>query len=159
MPYREFYELEAWKQARQFKVRVFGIVRRFPADEQFELSSQLRRAVRSIASNIAEGYGRRTVKDELNFCTMARGSYSEVLNHLIDAMDSGYISAEELASLKLDWENARKVLNGYMNFLKSKNSSGIASNKASGTVAEEEAPYQNETSDCEASFFKHLERN
>ncbi len=92
MPYQHFYDLSAWKRAREFKLKIYELLARFPVEEKYDLTSQLRRSVRSVPANISEGHGRRTAKDELHFCTIARGSLSESLNHLIDAFDMGYIT-------------------------------------------------------------------
>lgn len=120
MAFGNFYELDVWKRARAFKLKVYPLLKQFPAYEQHELTSQLRRAVRSVPANISEGHGRKTPKDELSFCIIARGSLAETLNHLIDAMDSGYIDKATLLEFKKDWDELRKVLNGYMSHLKSR---------------------------------------
>lgn len=120
MAYQNFYDLEAWKAARRFKRQLFEIIKAFPTSERYELTSQLSRSARSVLANIAEGHGRHTAKDELHFAIMARGSLSEVLNHLIDARDSGYIDDVHLKKLKHDWDHVRRILNGYVSFLRSK---------------------------------------
>ena len=141
MPYQSFLELDAWKLGRQFKLQVYDVLKGFPEIERFGLSSQLRRAVRSIPANIAEGHGRRTKKDQNNFCTITRGSHAEVLNHLIDAYDCAYISREELCSLKAQWDILGKTLNAYMRFLQSK-IPNKRKDGASGTDINEDAvPY------------------
>lgn len=140
MAYRNFYDLDVWKKARCLKLSVYGALKHFPDKERFELASQLMRAVRSIATNISEGHGRQSEKDELRFCTMARGSHSETLNHLIDAYDCGYLSEEELRNLKIQWDEVGRLLNGYMSFLRSRIS---GSNDSPGKVQEDEQLYIN----------------
>ncbi len=157
MSYQHFYELDAWKRARQCKTRIYPLLKRFPPYEQYELTSQLRRAVRSIPANISEGHGRRTIKDELNFCIIARGSLSEVLNHLIDARDSGYISKEELLEYKKQWDEIRKVLNGYISYLQSripipKNASATRGVQETEVIYNEHLPGDIEEDD----LFHHL---
>jgi four helix bundle protein len=120
MAYNNFYDLDVWKEARRFKRLVYSVVADFPPAERSGLSNQLIRAVRSVPANLAEGHGRQTVKDELNFCIMARGSWTECLNHLIDAKDCGLLSFEKLAELKEDWDKLGRILNGYINFHRSR---------------------------------------
>lgn len=120
-PYQSFTELEVWKKAREFKKEIFDLVKRFPAKEKFRLSDQLIRASRSINACIAEGHGRYTFKDQIHYCIMARGSLSETYNHLIDSFDCGYITREELINLKLKIDEAERMLNGYISYLRKNN--------------------------------------
>jgi four helix bundle protein len=156
--YQSFYELNAWKLARNFKLQVYSAIKRLPAEEKFELSSQLKRAVRSIPANIAEGHGRKTTKDELHFCTIARGSLAETLNHLIDAFDCEYISQAELLQFKEDWDTLRRTLLGYMSFLQTKLPAAHKTS-ADTTVGEEDVVYEQSVADKEISlhqFFSEL---
>jgi four helix bundle protein len=91
-----FTALEVWQNGRAFKKEIYDLVRLFPNEEKFRLADQIKRAIRSFCSNIAAGHGRFTYKDQLHFCMQARGSLSETLNHLFDALDSGYFSQEQL---------------------------------------------------------------
>lgn len=118
MSFNSFYDLEVWKKSRLLKLAVYRLIKQFPESERFELASQLRRSARSIPANISEGHGRRTNREQVNFCTIARGSHSEVLNHLIDAYDCGYISESQLLELKTQWEEVGRLLNGFVSFLK-----------------------------------------
>lgn len=74
---------------------VYTLLKKFPAHEQFALSSQLRRAVVSIPSNIAEGNGRFSAKDQLRFFEIAYGSLMEVFCQVKIARELDYISEEE----------------------------------------------------------------
>jgi four helix bundle protein len=120
--YQSFTELEVWKKARQLKIDIEMLVKTFPAEEKFRLCDQLIRALRSINANISEGHGRFTYKDQIRFCIQARGSLSETLNHLIDAFDCKYISAEILQQYKIKIEEVERLLNGYITYLRKMNS-------------------------------------
>jgi four helix bundle protein len=116
--HHSFTDLDVWKSARKLKIRIWNLVKTFPPEEKFRLSDQLIRSSRGIGSAIAEGHGKFYYKDQINYCVIARGSLSETLNHLIDAMDSGCISKEELTSFKADIDETGKLLNGYISFLR-----------------------------------------
>ncbi len=89
-----------------------------PKEERYRLGDQLLRASRSATANIAEGYGRFHYLDNAKFCSNARGSCCEVLDHLITANDEGAVSDESLAHGRELVESALKLLNGYMSYLK-----------------------------------------
>lgn len=118
--HQSFTDLEAWKSARRLKLKMQGVIKIFPVEEKYRLSDQLIRSSRGIGAVIAEGHGRFTYKDQIHFCIIARGSLSETLNHLIDALDAGYITKEELSGYKTEIDETGKLLNGYINFLRSK---------------------------------------
>lgn len=84
------------------------------------MADQLKRSVRSINANISEGHGRFTYPDQIHFCVMARGSLSETINHLIDALDEGYILEETLIGFKKRGKEIERMLNGYLLFLRKK---------------------------------------
>ncbi|MFT3932192.1 MAG: four helix bundle protein [Chitinophagaceae bacterium] len=81
------------------------------------MTDQLIRSSRSVNATIAEGHGRYTYKEQINFCIMARGSLSETYNHLIDAYDCKYITKNDLAKFKSQIDETGKLLNGYISFL------------------------------------------
>jgi four helix bundle protein len=113
-----FYDLDVWKKAREIKKSVRKLSYSFPADEKYKLSDQIIRSSRSVTANIAEGLGRYSFRENLQFCVQARGSLAETLNHLIDAFDGGYINAEQLVNYKIEFDQCGKLLNGYMNYLR-----------------------------------------
>jgi four helix bundle protein len=117
-PHQNFTNLEVWKQARLLKNEIRELTLKFPSEEKFRLSDQLIRCSRSINAAIAEGQGRFTIKDQLHFCIIARGSLSETLNHLIDAFDCSYIDNGILELFKPKIETVGKLLNGYINYFK-----------------------------------------
>jgi len=99
---KHFTDLIAWQKNHQLVLEIYKITKKFPKDELFGLTSQIRRAVVSITSNIAEGYGRYYFKEKIRFYTISRGSSTEVQNHLIIAKDLGYITEEEFNKNKSD---------------------------------------------------------
>ena len=115
-----FEELDLWKKIRSFKIAICKLADQFPAGEKFKLTDQIKRSVRSVNANIAEGHGRFTYPDQIHFCVMARGSLSETINHLIDALDEGYIIQTTLIEFKKSGKEIERMLNGYLTFLRKK---------------------------------------
>ncbi len=116
--HQSFTELEVWKKARILKNEVFELVKAFPNEEKYCLADQLIRASCSVNSNISEGHGRYTFKDQIHFCVQARGSLSETYNHLIDALDCSYINEEQLKYFRAKIDEIERLLNGYISFLR-----------------------------------------
>ena len=108
-----FEKLEVWQLSRSFVKELYEITKSFPKDEQYGLTSQIRRAAVSISSNIAEGSSRLTTKDKANFTMIAFSSTMEVINQLIIACDLGYISSETLMALKEKLAKLTNKLNAY----------------------------------------------
>jgi four helix bundle protein len=120
MSQQSFTELEVWKKARALKNDVYKLVKTFPPEEKYRLSDQLIRASRSVNSNISEGHGRFSYKDQLHFCIQARGSLSECLNHMVDAFDLAFIDKIILQKFKLQIDEIGRLLNGYISYLRKK---------------------------------------
>jgi four helix bundle protein len=113
-----FEELSVWKLSREMRIEISNMIKSFPKIEQFRLSDQMIRASRSIAANIAEGYGRFHHQENIQFCRHARGSLLELLEHLIVSKDEGYISEDQFSLYKEKVLLINKVLNGYISYLK-----------------------------------------
>lgn len=111
MSYQNFEELEVWKKACELKIEVLELVKTFPPEERFGPTDQLEKNSRSVPSQIAEGHGRRTSPGRLRFCIIARGSLAETLNHLNDALDSKYISEEQLKYFRKKIAEVERLLN------------------------------------------------
>jgi len=94
-----FEKLEIWKLSLRAIKEVKKIVKGFPSDEKYVLVEQIRRAVLSIALNIAEGWGRKTKKDFSRFISNAIGSTLEVIACLKIARDLNYLSENEIGNL------------------------------------------------------------
>ena len=118
-PVRSFEELECWRACRDLRLFVVKeVVPSMPRQERHRLSDQIVRAARSTTANIAEGYGRFHYLDNAKFCSNARGSCWEVLDHLITARDDGLIEDDALSRGRELVGTAVKLLNGYMSYLK-----------------------------------------
>ena len=116
---RSFEDLDCWKAGRDVRQFVHDTVLPvLPKEERFRLGDQILRAARSITANIAEGYGRYHYLDNSKFCSNARGSTYEVLDHLITGYDEGMISKEMLADGRAKVETTVRLINGYMSYLK-----------------------------------------
>jgi four helix bundle protein len=117
---RTFEDLECWQACRELRRFVTQqVLSALPKEERYRLGDQLLRAARSSTANIAEGYGRFHYLDNAKFCSNARGSCWEVLDHLITAHDDGIISANSLDRGRRLVAQAIRLLNGYMKYLKS----------------------------------------
>src|SRR5687767_6771944 len=91
-----FEKLQVWQEARTLIVAIYKATEKFPGEEKFGLTNQLRRAAVSIASNITEGSGRASVKDQAHFYNMANSSLMELYNQLIISNDLGWLSKDDL---------------------------------------------------------------
>ena len=109
-PVKSYRDLEVWRRGMDLVELVYGITKPFPVDERFGLTAQLRRAVISIPSNIAEGWGRNGRKEFRNFLKIARGSLTEVETQLIVACRLGYLPEPALNDLLSETEIESKML-------------------------------------------------
>ena len=90
-----YKRLIVWQKAMSFMVEVYKLVKQFPLDERYALSDQVRRAVVSVPSNIAEGAGRSSNKDYAHFLAIARGSLFETMTQLEGAERLGYVTVPD----------------------------------------------------------------
>lgn len=110
-----FTDLFAWQKNHKLILEIYKITKTFPKDELFGLTSQIRRAAASITANIAEGYGRFHIKDRVKFYLNARGSSTELQNHLILAKDLNYIDLNTYNQLKVLSFEGYKIICGLIN--------------------------------------------
>jgi four helix bundle protein len=115
-----YQELEVWKQAKDLVRVVYDLTKKFPKDEQFGLTNQLRRAAVSIPSNIAEGCGRNHFKDSLQLFFISRGSLYEVETQILISFDLGYINNEDLKIIIEKINSGKRLLNGFINYFQSR---------------------------------------
>jgi four helix bundle protein len=105
-----FERLNSWQLSSDLVEKIYKMTKRFPLDEKFGLSQQIRRAAISIASNLSEGSGRISKKDQAHYFTMAFSSLMEVLNQLILAHRIEYIKTDELQEVRKDIELLSKKI-------------------------------------------------
>lgn len=113
-----FTDLYAWQEGHKLVMEIYAITKLFPREEVFGLSSQIRRSGISITSNLAEGFGRTSEKEKVQFYSIARGSVTETQNQLLIAKGAGYISEEKSNAL---WEQSiivHKLVNGLIRKIK-----------------------------------------
>lgn len=109
---KSFTDLIVWQKGHVLVIAIYKITQKFPKEEQFGLINQIRRAIVSFTSNIAEGFSRHSYKEKLQFYAMALGSLTEVQNQLLIARDLGYITAEEFKDLAEQTIILHKLTNG-----------------------------------------------
>ena len=107
---QSFTKLRAWNSAKDFFVDVYEVTQRFPKEELYGFTSQMRRAARSIAGNIAEGSGYTGERDSCRFYQMGFGSSSECYSDMYLAEAVGLLSAQEFSRLEGSLLPARKQL-------------------------------------------------
>jgi four helix bundle protein len=116
---KTFEDLECWRKCRDLRIFVAKeVVPALPREETFRLGDQFLRSARSTTANIAEGYGRFHHLDNAKFCSNSRGSCWEVLDHLITASDEALLPVALIEKGKILVQEAVKLLNGYMSYLK-----------------------------------------
>ncbi|WP_236138022.1 four helix bundle protein [Mongoliitalea daihaiensis] len=118
MEFRSFEELEVWKKGREVRLFVRDLVKKFPSEEKYVLTYQIRKSSRSITNNIAEGHGRFSYQENIQFCRVSRGSLTETLDHVIVAVDEEYITQQDLIDFRILYNDCLKLLNGYISYLK-----------------------------------------
>ena len=109
---KKFSDLEAWKKSHKLAIQVYQATRTLPNEERFGLTSQLRRAVVSITSNIEEGFSRNSYKEKVQFYSIALGSLYEIQSQLLIARDIGYLSKNSFDECSKQSIVASKLING-----------------------------------------------
>jgi len=109
---RFFTDLDAWKQGHRLVLNIYELIKLFPKEELFGLSTQMRRSAISITSNIAEGFSRESYKDKVRFYFIAKGSLTELQNQLIIARDVGYFEENEYENIYNQSVSVHKILSG-----------------------------------------------
>ena len=107
-----YRDLVAWQKAMELVTDVYRVTQKFPKEEIYGLTSQLRRAAVSIPSNLAEGQGRNSRREMFHFAGNARGSLFEVETQIEIALRLGFITAADAAELAADTARLGKIING-----------------------------------------------
>jgi four helix bundle protein len=109
---QSFTGLIAWQEAHTLVIMIYRFTSKFPESESFGLTNQLRRAVISITSNIAEGFSRKSFKEKIQFYSMALSSLTEVQNQILAARDVGLMHIKDFAEVAEQSVHVSKLING-----------------------------------------------
>ena len=120
MAVQSYKELVAWKKAMALAVDVYEVSKRFPREEIYGLTSQLRRAVVSVPSNIAEGQGRRSTKEFIRHLSIAYGSLMETETQILLAERLGYATPACFPTLLQQLDEVGRLINGLASSLTDK---------------------------------------
>ncbi len=99
--YHDFTEMPVWKLSMDYAVKIFELTINLPKQEDYALTSQIRRSSVSVSDNLAEGFGRETNLDKKRFYVMSRGSLLESKNQLLYGKEVGYFNNEQVGKLLL----------------------------------------------------------
>lgn len=108
----DYKELDVYKESKRLVTMVYALLKKFPKEEQYALCDQLRRAVISVPSNVAEGLGRYSAKEQVHFIEIAYGSLREVDCQLDIACDLNYISVEDMRDVQTQIARTGALLSG-----------------------------------------------
>lgn len=111
---RDFTDLETWQLGRRLRSQLYRLTNDFPREEKHVLAAQIRRAAISVTANLAEGYGRFSYQENIQFCRQSRASVFELRDHLTTALDAGYISEEKYRELEALAMQVIRLVNGYI---------------------------------------------
>ena len=107
-----YRNLLVYQRSKDFVKQVYCLLKLFPKEEQYALCDQLRRASISVVSNIAEGMGRSSLKEQVHFIEIAYGSLNEVMCQLELSEELGYITIKDLQNLEVQYEEIARMLLG-----------------------------------------------
>lgn len=117
---KDFRKLNVWQRAHHLTLEVYRLTKKFPKEEIYGLTSQMRRSSVSIAANIAEGCGRKTDADFCRFLVVALGSGAELEYHLLLAHDLELLNDVDFRSLQDELTVVKKMLNSFIRKLTAK---------------------------------------
>lgn len=109
---KDFTDLDAWKEGHALVLMIYTLTKKFPREEQYGLSAQMRRASVSFTSNIAEGFKRNSYKEKIRFYSVALASLSELQNQLFVARDVGFIAQEKFDPVYQQTMKVGKITQG-----------------------------------------------
>src|SRR5262245_11374708 len=115
---RRFEDLKCWQLASQLKRKVYAVIGRPRVAKDFDFCDQIRDSARSAPRNIAEGFGRYRPAENARFCEIAKGSLTETENHLLDALEQGYVTKDEWKELSELADHAIRRTTKYIVYLK-----------------------------------------
>ncbi len=111
-------DFELYKQAREFRQSIYGIIKTLPSEEKYALGAQMRRAAVSVSNNIAEGHGRWYYQENIRFCRISRGSIGEIIDDLNACLDESYAQPFVIEPLKEEAYKLIARINSYIAYLR-----------------------------------------
>lgn len=114
---RDFRTLKVWQKSHQLTLAIYQLTKQFPSEERFGIISQMRQSSSSIATNIAEGCGRRGNKELRRFCLYSLGSLSELDYQLLLSKDLSYISTDQFKQYHQNVFELKKMLSSFISHL------------------------------------------
>ena len=117
---KNYRDLKVWQKSYQLCLDIYKMTKRFPKEEKYGLTSQIRRAALSVPSNIAEGHGRKTTPDYIRSLYIAYGSNCELETQVLLSGDLGYMKAEEFNKLQASIGEVERMLKALIESLKEK---------------------------------------
>jgi len=124
-----FEKLEVWQDARFLASKVYETTKNYTENERFGLTNQMRRAVLSVCSNIAEGSSRTSTKDQAHFYQMAFSSLNELLNQIIISQDLNYLNVDEGFTFRVQIEKISNKINALRKSTLNNNRLNASTNK------------------------------
>jgi len=122
---KSYEELDVWQKGVSLAIEVYKVTELFPRSERFGLMGQIRRAATSIPANIAEGWGRGSTKEYIQFLLVARGSLLELETHLVISQKLNYVKEEQFEDLKMQTRRIGRMLNGLIQALRARGAKGV----------------------------------
>ena len=117
---KNYKELKVWQKSYELCLKIYGLTARFPSEEKYGLTSQIRRSAVSIPSNIAEGYGRKTTVDYIRMLYISYGSVCELETQILLAGDLSYIKTDDLDKVKEGVGEIERMLKALIKSLENK---------------------------------------
>ena len=118
---RPHKRLDLWKKAIELVTRIYSVTRKFPKEEVYGLTAQIRRASVSVPTNIAEGLTRRSTAEKMHFLNISQASCSEIDTQAEIALRLGFLSGEEFALVQEHLVHVQRLLGGLIRFINSSN--------------------------------------
>jgi len=124
MKINKFEDLDIWKESINLTKEIYHITSEGQFNKDFSFKDQIRRAIISISSNIAEGFDRNNNNELIRFLIISKGSIGEARSQFFIALEIGYISQEKFNDLNKKLKNLSKKIGGFINYLKQKKIKG-----------------------------------
>ncbi len=117
---RNFKDLHVWQKSYKLCLKVYELTPKFPDEEKYGLTSQIKKSAVSIPSNIAEGYGRKTTADYVRMLYISYGSVCELETQILLAGDLGFIEKDDRDPLSTDIDEVERMLKALIKSLENK---------------------------------------